>query len=124
MKRILSFAMAMLLLGLSFKDLVVYTVFTLDRQYIIDNYCVNKARPELMCSGKCFLDEQIALDKDQKESVPGVQFQLKYHHTEYLPAPANLPQFSRSAEGETHNYHDSSEPISSYQTDIFHPPIA
>ena len=53
---------------------VIKASFTLSRGYIIENFCVNKEKPELKCDGKCFLAKKIQEEKDRQESLPGFSF--------------------------------------------------
>ena len=42
---------------------VVYVAyFELNIDYIIENYCVNKEKPQLQCHGKCHLATQLAVN--------------------------------------------------------------
>ncbi|TKD66287.1 hypothetical protein FBT53_05270 [Flavobacterium sp. ASW18X] len=43
-----------------------FSYFQLNVDYIIENYCINKERPELACNGKCYLMQQLAAADDQK----------------------------------------------------------
>ncbi|WP_052503504.1 hypothetical protein [Lacinutrix sp. Hel_I_90] len=43
---------------LFFAGYVAY--FELNIDYIIENYCVNKEKPQLQCNGKCHLAKQLA----------------------------------------------------------------
>lgn len=54
MKRIASVVMVVLILTISFKDLVDYTLFQINQDYITANLCVNRTQPKVMCSGKCY----------------------------------------------------------------------
>jgi hypothetical protein len=38
-----------------------YTFYQLSKDYIAENYCVNKDRPITMCYGKCFLEKGLEL---------------------------------------------------------------
>lgn len=40
------------------------TYYGLNLKTIIDNYCVNKNKPELRCNGKCYLSKKIKLSKE------------------------------------------------------------
>jgi len=48
--------------------------FTINQQYIIENFCINTDKPELQCDGKCFLAEKIKAAKEQRESTPAMTF--------------------------------------------------
>ena len=50
---------------------VVYLDFELNKEYIIQNLCENRFKPELNCNGQCYLAKQlhkVAEDKASKEA--------------------------------------------------------
>jgi hypothetical protein len=49
--------------------------FEMNKTYIISSLCENKARPELMCNGKCFLNKKLkeADDNEKKQSQKSEQ---------------------------------------------------
>lgn len=57
---------------------MVYSVikvnFTINRKYIVENFCINKDKPELKCDGKCFLMQKINDEKERQESLPAFTF--------------------------------------------------
>lgn len=57
---------------------MVYSVikvnFTINQKYIIENFCVNKDKPELACDGKCYLMQKINEEKERQESLPAFTF--------------------------------------------------
>jgi hypothetical protein len=53
-----------------------YVHYLLDFEYISENLCKNKDKPELQCNGKCYLNKQIAI-------VDGVDIEQ-----EKAPAPS------------------------------------
>ncbi|GAA3522814.1 hypothetical protein GCM10022393_41850 [Aquimarina addita] len=40
--------------------LAPFLYFQLNVDYIIENYCINKERPQLQCNGKCYLMNQLS----------------------------------------------------------------
>ena len=54
--------------------------YTTDKQYFIDNFCVNKEKVALECNGRCHLKNQISgkIDNNQKEqiSIPVLEFEF------------------------------------------------
>lgn len=46
-----------------------YVLFKINETYIANELCINKAKPELHCNGKCFLKKKVkeARDKQDKE---------------------------------------------------------
>lgn len=51
---------------------LIYTYYTLNKAYIVEHLCENKARPKLKCNGKCHLKEVLSIaTKEQKsEQAP------------------------------------------------------
>ncbi len=45
-----------------------FSYFQLNIDYFVENYCVNKNRPELQCNGKCYLMEQLSVSKEQQRN--------------------------------------------------------
>jgi hypothetical protein len=58
--------MALLILAKSFVVPVIYLDYELNKQFIINNYCVNKSRPQLHCDEKCYLAKKLQAE-EQKE---------------------------------------------------------
>ncbi|MGY3052607.1 hypothetical protein ACVWYG_000797 [Pedobacter sp. UYEF25] len=46
-------------------QLIMYSTYQLNKDYITSVFCVNRAHPELNCDGKCFLSKKLK-DLDQK----------------------------------------------------------
>ena len=60
------FTFFILLQGLS--SAFVFSDYLLNKSFIIENLCVNKATPELKCKGKCYLMRKLAEQEHQKEN--------------------------------------------------------
>lgn len=45
---------------------MIYVNFELRRDYIVNNFCENRARPQLHCDGKCYLAKKIATANEQQ----------------------------------------------------------
>lgn len=58
--------MTMLFLLVSFQQALIIVHFKLNQKNIEKEFCVNKAKPELQCHGKCHLKKE--LQKSEKES--------------------------------------------------------
>ena len=67
MKRILAL---FLIFALSFQCLVqlgLVVDFTINRDFIAKTFCVNKAKPELKCNGKCHLAKSLKKSASKEE---------------------------------------------------------
>jgi hypothetical protein len=71
MKRIISIGLIILMSVQSFFKLGVITYFQLNREYIAEVLCINKAEPITMCYGQCFLKKNLDLaDHSPKSTAP------------------------------------------------------
>jgi len=59
MKKVFSFTMTMLFLLVSFQQALIIVHFKLNQKNIEQEFCVNKAKPELQCHGKCHLKKEL-----------------------------------------------------------------
>ncbi|MDX6183052.1 hypothetical protein SGQ44_12090 [Flavobacterium sp. Fl-77] len=59
MRKVFSITMTMLLLLVSFQQALIIVHFKFDQKNIEQEFCVNKARPELQCHGKCHLKKEL-----------------------------------------------------------------
>jgi hypothetical protein len=105
---------------------VVYLDFELNKEYIIQNLCENRFKPELQCNGKCYLAKQllkVAEDKASKEADRQEQSFKKlleetFHHENVV--------FTQIFNGVTflvhNNYSYKTSTYSTLVTSLFHPP--
>ena len=59
--------MTILFLLVSFQQALIIVHFKLNQQNIEQEFCVNKAKPELQCHGKCHLKKE--LEKSEKNDL-------------------------------------------------------
>lgn len=79
-----SFFYVLLLVAPGIMHVGKYAHFVINPDSFIENYCVNKSKPELNCKGACALKEEFALDQD-----------LDNHEKNHLPSELRS-QFSLS----------------------------
>ena len=60
MKRALTICITFCYLSGVFAPFYTYAGYFLNKDFIIENFCINKNKPELECDGKCYLTKQIA----------------------------------------------------------------
>lgn len=56
---------------------LLYLDYELRKEFIIDNFCVNKDRPELHCDGKCYLATRLAAVQKQEQQQAERNFMFK-----------------------------------------------
>ena len=59
MKKAFSIIMTILFLLVSFQQALIIVHFKLNQQAIEREFCVNKAKPELQCHGKCHVKKEL-----------------------------------------------------------------
>lgn len=56
---------------------LLYLDYELRKEFIIDNFCVNRNRPELHCDGKCYLATRLAAAQEQEQQQAERSFMFK-----------------------------------------------
>ena len=82
LKAFFSYLLISLVLLQTFSREVLVVDFTLNRAVITARFCVNKARPQLHCDGKCYFAKQLKKQEDRENKAPN---SLK-ERLEMLPA--------------------------------------
>ncbi|WP_460512715.1 hypothetical protein [Cyclobacterium sediminis] len=117
----ISLSLMILLNGLVFS--VIQMDFTINRAYIIENFCVNKDKPMLHCDGQCFLAEKLKKAQDQKESqAGGIEFNRDFGIFILQEAAISLSTLTSTTLNHGASYQEAYRV--SQLVDIFHPPKA
>ncbi|RYY66803.1 MAG: hypothetical protein EOO12_03135 [Chitinophagaceae bacterium] len=89
MKRLLVPILMLLVLLQSFGKWIILAEFRLNRDYIAQNLCENRQRPQLKCNGRCQLMKQWAAeDKAAADAGPKLKLQeIPLLSTTVLPEP-------------------------------------
>lgn len=100
-------------------QLIVYSSYQMNKEYITSVFCVNKAHPELHCDGQCFLAKKLKdLDGKNKQTQDNLKrvieaapefSQVRINH--------NIPSFTLTS---LSGYLE--KPIKDLSISIFHPP--
>lgn len=70
MKAFFSYLLILLVLLQTFSRTVLVMDFTLHRATITARFCVNKARPQLHCDGKCYFAKKLKQQEERENKVP------------------------------------------------------
>ena len=101
-----------------------WTYYATNLDKIIDEYCVNKDRPQLQCDGKCYLAQQMMLaevnyDKEQLQVGALVAFYPVYYQQNNIDF-----NFSKAFYYKQELIVSKEQLLlSSYKHDLFKPPI-
>lgn len=71
MKKWFCISMSLLIVLLSLQQSIIILHFKLNQNYIEQNLCINKNRPELECHGKCQLEKELKNSGDDLQSIKG-----------------------------------------------------
>ncbi|SEU07576.1 hypothetical protein SAMN04487998_3762 [Hymenobacter actinosclerus] len=85
--RLLAYLLTSLLLLQTLEQELLVVNYELNQARITARYCVNKARPQLKCNGKCHLAKQLRQAEDDSNKAPAGSTRLKF---ELVPAPARF----------------------------------
>ena len=89
MKSISSILIVLSFLAFNLKEGVLVSFYQLNKEYITKTYCVNKAKPELKCDGKCHLKKMLKKSKKtEQESFP--EGTLEYKTITFLKSTFKL----------------------------------
>ncbi|WP_147677463.1 hypothetical protein [Algibacter pacificus] len=58
----------------------MFMSYKLDPVSFIENYCINKDKPELHCNGKCQLKKVTQSSENEKEAVKFLNYELLLFH--------------------------------------------
>lgn len=98
MKFIISISITLVVL---FRPLWPIVNYVANYDYIVENFCVNKDKPELKCNGQCYLMKQLAeqtdddqtnpFEKQKKSESSEIVFLEKYNYS--IPSVMELDSF-------------------------------
>ena len=77
---------AILLPGLT--RLAIFIDFKINQDFIADAYCINKDEPLSLCSGKCYLTEQLKKANEKEEKQIPVSQKERLEITYFTPQTA------------------------------------
>lgn len=112
----------LLLLAQTFSKGFLMMGYAVNKNFIAQNFCVNKSQPVLKCEGKCQLAKKLATD-EQENNHSGVFSKIAFAE---MLIVEQLPDFSVLfiPKKERLNRLYSTCFIASYFPSIFHPPSA
>lgn len=122
MKLIAASILILLVMVQTFTSWLIVVEYTINKDYIANNLCVNKAKPKLHCQGKCQLMKRLAEEEKQTSSNSQTGGKIKMSDvlfTNELQMPA-LNKLPKQGQAFSSDYLVNT-PTGSF-TSIFHPP--
>lgn len=69
------------------KPVIPYLDYMIRKDLIIEKFCVNKAKPEMHCNGKCHLEKRVKKEIDDSQDHSPFRLQNKKEEAiKYLPS--------------------------------------
>jgi hypothetical protein len=62
----------LLILTQTFSKWIIIADFTINREYIAEKLCINKAKPVMQCKGKCQLSKKMLSESKESEGTKAV----------------------------------------------------
>lgn len=117
MKNTLSIFVGLLILLLSVQKTLVFSLYELEKEYVIEQLCINKDVPGSCCKGKCFIEKQTS----EKEAEGIIINVLKNIKEDLFFSKVST---SNNAIVHIQKVHTIDHPIllSSYQSKLLKPP--
>jgi hypothetical protein len=97
--------------------------YSLNRNFIASTLCENKGRPEVHCSGKCYLNKQLSKASDNQDAK-GQKGTAKTGTVDFFEKAISLVFSCEGNLQPAHLFIEASAIPSVYSGNIFHPPIA
>ena len=114
------FLVVILLLQCSIKMGIV-TYYHLNKEYITANFCENKAKPNMKCNGKCYLNKKIKAQEQTENKVPSLLKDIKEVLLFVTYYSIHLPSIDYKPMNSTHRTYLDKE-YSAPVAGIFQPP--
>ena len=124
MKAFFSYLLISLVLLQTFSREVLVVDFTLNQASITARFCVNKARPQLHCDGKCYFAKQLKKQEEQEsKSASPLKERLEMLPVAFRSLVPVAPARWTSAPVGYGPYQSAWVPTNASQG-VFHPPQA
>lgn len=105
---------------------ILFVKYEFSKDYIIENYCVNKDKPELHCDGKCYLAKQLKAAEEQDGKAAQSEF-LSYLFSFQVVLNSSVSLFQEASEllvfrVEKTFFYNNPFYSQTFHFEIFHPP--
>jgi hypothetical protein len=68
----------------AFRAFAPFLSYSLNKAYIIKEYCINKSKPDLHCDGKCYLKQQEVKEAQQEKKAASSPLNGEQHVSPHL----------------------------------------
>lgn len=122
-KKLVSIFLLLALISSNFSRYFVFASFQINKKYIANNLCENRARPQMHCNGKCYLMKKLK-EAEENEKKQTQRNELKTLEIGVLQENVQLSFNSPTVENklpEIYTFYNFTY-ISHYLDSVFRPP--
>jgi hypothetical protein len=103
------------------KPVMPYIDYALNYEFIKEELCENKAKPQMKCHGKCYLQKEIAKTKDAEENPAMPNFK-EVPEDYYTNVSSTYSIFSITEDQQNLTPSIAEEPLTGFSKDLLDPP--
>jgi len=121
-KKVVAILLSLIILSGTCKELVTHAKFYINKDFIVNKFCVNLNKPETKCGGKCYLKKSILDNHKEQKTIPN-QTKEKKSALDLIPIEKTaFESFEVLALNPKQCLYAIVIYPSSYLKEIFHPP--
>lgn len=120
----ISLALVLILLVQVLDKAFIYCIYKVNIQEVIENYCVNRDKPEMHCDGKCHLSKVQTQNEDSKDNLPSHKTKNTEVTVVFIEKEAMRFAFADVFIQTTYAKESQNLPHDFFVNCIFHPPEA
>ena len=122
MNKTIAILLTSLIISLTFKDLLTYAHFYVNRDFISRTLCINRDKPKTNCRGKCYLNKLIQENQEQEKNIPN-PIKEKKSNIVFLPTIDRfLPGIANTNKKRKRISYTPGSYSFAFSNEIFHPP--
>ena len=122
MQKIISISLSILLFAALASEGLMILTFKVNQNQIIEKHCINKAKPEKQCEGKCFLSK-IFKEKQSNENEGSDNSIVEEPSRVFLFPPTLSEALTKSTLCNIRsNFFFKTPKLQSFYQSVFHPP--
>ncbi len=122
-KRVLTYLFLVTMVMYTFSQVVIIADYLVNIDYISENLCENKDKPELECHGSCHLKKELTKDEERKsgesQTRTNIEIFLFYKDAEIQIVES---AFELPLEDEVPNCRYQQKVCTGFKDAVFHPP--
>jgi len=122
MQKIISISLSVLLFAALASEGFTILTFKANQNQIIEKHCVNKAKPEMNCEGKCFLSKIFKKKQSDKNNNSDNSIVEEPSRVFLFPPTLNEALTNNTLCNNRSNFFFKTPKLQSFYQSVFHPP--